>query len=263
MAEAFIQAGELADALEMLDAHLAANPGDDAARRWRAAARSRLGGTDNWRAALADWDALTDRTAADEVQRSILLMQLGDRSAAQVALARAHEREPEDERITERYINVLDTAEALALVDTLPKTWGWLKKAGDLAVKAGDHAAAVVHYTAALERLDSLAPLNSFLTNQRALLALSRANCLFALERYPEAEADYAAVIPAFPRDQWFPFLRGLAVYLGGNEAEGVQLCREAWSNAQADPPAASLILSRLRDNPRYMALARALGMIE
>lgn len=263
MAEAFIQAGELADALDALDTHLAAHPGDDTARRLRAAARARLGGETNWRAALADLDALSDRTATDEVQRAILLLHVNDAAGARAALARARELAPDDERILERYIDTLDTADARALVDTLPKTWGWLKKAGDLAALAGDLEAAVAHYTAALERLNCIAPVdNAVLANQRALLALNRANLYFRLGRYREAAADYAAAIPAFPNDRMTPFLRGQAVYLGGDAAEGIQLCREALERARTHPATYAMIITSLHE-PDNAPLARALGVIE
>jgi tetratricopeptide (TPR) repeat protein len=261
MAEAFMQAGELADALDMLDAHLAANPGDAAARRGRAAARSRLGGEDNWRAALADLDALDERTPDDEVRRAILLTQVGDAAGARAALARAHERAPDDERILERYIDALEVVDARALVDTLPKTWGWLKKAGDLAVKAGDDAAAVGHYTEALERLHAIAPTHhAILANQRGLLTLSRATLCFRLGRYREAAADYAAAMTAFPNDRLIPFQRGLAVYLAGDPAAGLEWCREALEGARTQPATYAAILTLLRD-PDYAALA--LGVIE
>jgi tetratricopeptide (TPR) repeat protein len=259
MAEAFIQAGELADALEMLDVHLAANPGDDAARRLRAAARSRLGGADNMLAGVADLDALSNRTANDEVQRSILLMQLNDDTGARGALARAHELAPDDERITERYIDVVDVAEARKLVDTLPKTWGWLKKAGDLAIKADDHAAAVDRYTAALERLDSLAPLNSFLASQQALLRLARAHAAFALGRYPEAGNDFAAAEAVFPNDVLITLQHGLAVFLSGDADTGTSLCRRALAQAGQSPQQVEQVWRVLHSDPRCSALSQRL----
>ncbi|MBL8162785.1 MAG: hypothetical protein JNJ61_12430 [Anaerolineae bacterium] len=159
MADAFIQAGELPDALETLNAHLAAHADDADALRLRAALRLRLRAEADLRAGLADLDALPDLNADDHIQRSIILGELGEWPAARDAAAAARALRPADERIAERYLVTLgrcgDSATARCLLETLPRTWRWLEWSGDLARDAGDPAAAAQHYAAALAHLET------------------------------------------------------------------------------------------------------------
>jgi len=180
MAEAFINAGEISDALDVLNTHLDANPEDQAARRLRAAVRLRLDDPAEYRAALADMDALSALDADDLVQRSIILQRLGDWAGANVAMEQARTLKPDDDRITERYLTTLEMSGqrdvARALVNKLPQTWRWQQIAGDLARNAGDLKAAVNHYTAALQGLEQKMDTthDAFGANLKAVLILKR-----------------------------------------------------------------------------------------
>lgn len=180
MAEAFIRAGELMDALEALDRHLSAQAGDDNARRLRAAVLQRLPGEGRQRAALDDLDHLTQPTAEDWVQRSIISQALDDWEAANAAMEQARRLKPDDERMTERYLLTLEKshreAAAGALLDSLPRTWRWLQLAGDLAGRSGDKKAALACYNAALEHLDQVQDTvhNPFAANLKTVLTLKR-----------------------------------------------------------------------------------------
>ncbi len=77
LAEAFIQTGELPDALDALNQQLTAYPDDETARRLRAQVLMRLPGEEHLRAALHDLDQLASPTAEDGLLRGILLEQLG------------------------------------------------------------------------------------------------------------------------------------------------------------------------------------------
>jgi tetratricopeptide (TPR) repeat protein len=180
LADAFIRTGELADALETLNKHLMSNPADDSARRLRAAVLMRMPGEHNPRAALADFDQLTQVTADDEVQRSIAYQAAGDWSQANTAMERAHRLRPQDERITERYVNTLEMSgkldEARRLVATLPPTWRWLQIAGDLANHAGEAQVAREHYEAAIRHLETRMDTfhNPVAANLKQILVLKR-----------------------------------------------------------------------------------------
>ncbi len=180
MAEAFITAGELGDALDALSTHLEANPSDEAARRLRAAVRLRLDDEAEHQAALVDLDALTALDADDHVQRSIVLQRLGDWAGAHTSMEQAHALKPDDERILERYLTTLEMSgkrdAARTLVSTLPKTWRWQQIAGDLARSAGDLQAAAAHYSAALEHLEQKMDTthDAFGANLKAVLVLKR-----------------------------------------------------------------------------------------
>jgi hypothetical protein len=158
LAEAFIQAGELPDALDALNAHLATQADDADALRLRAALRLRLRTVDDLRAGLADLEALQEPTADDHIQRSIILGELAEWPAARDAAMAARALRPADERIAERYLLTLgrcgEYAAARTLLESLPRTWRWLEWAGDLARDAGDPLAAQ-HYTAALAHLET------------------------------------------------------------------------------------------------------------
>jgi tetratricopeptide (TPR) repeat protein len=180
LADAFIRTGELNDALDALNTHLDANPGDDVARRLRASVLRRMEGSHYQRAALDDLSQLATPTADDEVERSILLQRLGEWQAASTAMRRAHEFRPDDERIIERYVMTLERSgqpeQAKMLLEGLPKTWRWLQIAGDLAQAVGDNEAARDWYDAALAQLDAQMDTthNAFAANLKAVLILKR-----------------------------------------------------------------------------------------
>jgi tetratricopeptide (TPR) repeat protein len=157
LAEAFIRAGELSDALETLDKQLADNPADDPARRLRADVLMRLPG--KAQAALADFDRLTQVTAEDETQRSVVYQNMNDWARANAAMARAYALRPDDEWIIERYITTLERSDqmdaARKLVADQPWTWRWLQIAGDLARRAGELQSALAYYEAAIQHLDT------------------------------------------------------------------------------------------------------------
>ncbi|MEQ8676231.1 MAG: tetratricopeptide repeat protein [Aggregatilineales bacterium] len=164
LAEAYLQAGELDEAIEALNQHIAATP-DDPSRRLRASILSRQPQTDALQQALGDLDALATSTPQDAILRSTIHQKLGDDVGALEVVLTAHDRFPEDDRLTERCLYLLrmqgKIKEARALVATLQKNWRWSQWAGDLA--RDDHALedAVTHYSAAIDMLDTLYALDA------------------------------------------------------------------------------------------------------
>lgn len=178
LAEAFIQTGELTDALDALNNHLSDKPADDEAWRLRAAVLMRLPTEAELRRALADLDSVSVVSADDWVKRSIILGRLEDWGAASAAMQQAHQMRPDDERISERYIETLaksrQVAQAFSLLAALPRTWRWLQIAGDLARAAGDAQAAARDYSEAIAHLDSQLDTinNEIAANLKAILVM-------------------------------------------------------------------------------------------
>ncbi|NWG16244.1 MAG: tetratricopeptide repeat protein [Chloroflexi bacterium] len=247
LAEAFVRAGELADALDMLNQHIEANPGDEDARRLRAAVCLRLADGDHLWAALADLDVLTSENADDAVQRSIILQRLGDVPGALVAMSRARDLRSDDDRITARYLELLALAgqrtAARDLLTALPRSWRWLEMAGDLARDDGDFSGAVAHYTAALDemgrRMDTAG--DAFVAGLRVALLAKRAAVCLAGELPAQAELDYLLLEILAPGDLTFVFYRGLALALRGELDDACATCRAALKDAGAAMRAAML----------------------
>ncbi len=176
-ADAFLLAGELADALEALDSYLAEHPGDGDILRLRAAVLLRLPGDDAAWAALDDLAAMRARTAEDEIARVRALRRLNEDVAAHEALFDAWER-TDDPRLADLLLaSLYSRAEpdiAFEVLDSLPDSTLWLRWRGDFALLAGDAATAVDAFSAALARLDALTP-NDMIANQRGQLLLRRA----------------------------------------------------------------------------------------
>jgi tetratricopeptide (TPR) repeat protein len=178
LADAFIRTGELSDALEALNAHLASSPDDDEARRLRVAVLMRLPGDESARLALADLDQLSTANTDDLVQRSIIQQGLGDWKAANAAMEQAHRLRPDDERISERYVETLaksgQVARAFTLLASLPRTWRWLQIAGDLARDTDNFHVAAYHYADAIAHLESQMDTtsNDIAANLKAILVM-------------------------------------------------------------------------------------------
>ena len=257
LAEAFIQTGELADALDALNQHLEATPDDANARRLRASVLLHLPGRE--RDALADLDALAVLTADDGLLRAQTLETLGDPTGAFAALEQAWVAY-HDPRSAELLLRALykrgEAAPALELLADLPKSWNWLGWSGDFYALKGELAIAAEHFCSALEQLDS-AEKNGLTEVQRANLLLKRAEIYRRLKRYAEAEADYQAAEAIIPSDPMIPFNRGLLIYEQGKLRAALPLCRDALDHA---PEGLRDHMRRILTNdPRYKTLVQAL----
>lgn len=260
-AEAFIQAGELDDALEALNEHLAAAPHEDSALRLRAAVLMRMHGDEPKQAALADLRALQQPTADDFVLESILL-QGSEPDAALAALVRARSLKPDDESLIQRHIYMLMTparfAEVRALLDSMPKTWLWLRMSGELAAEYEGEERAITDYTAALKALDAMPTSGAdgaFYNAERAHVLSRRANAYATLNRFEEGDADLVAQQALTPDDPMIPFFRGLIAADRGDLTSALAFCGDAFAMTTSDFLRDSME-NMLRSNPRYAALA-------
>lgn len=280
LAEAFIQAGELTDALDALDLHLGAAPEDHDARRLRANVRRRLGSPADLTAALADLDALPQRTTDDALNRAAILGDLGQDDAARDVLLAALDDAPTHERLAEAVVTRLramgDVARAQAIVAAQPDGWRWSAWAGDLAAQSGDPAAAIHHYDAAIAALEIRYPdllaaepahtLDAPDRTQAAAMTVSGAYARLRLARgdayaqqdMPDAaQADYIAAARRLPDDPAVPFNQGLLLARHGELDAALALCRPALEAAPV--PLAAAFKSALQADPRLHALRLAL----
>lgn len=201
-ADAFLLAGELADALEALDSYLIENPDDGDIRRLRAAVLLRLPGEDTAWAALDDLAAMRSRTAEDEIARVRALRRLHEDAAAHEALYDAWERTG-DLRLADLLLASLyarrESATARGVLDALPETVVWLRWRGDFALLDGDAPAALDAFNGALARLEALKP-SDVIRNERGQLLLRRAEAyrLQGDEAAAQADQDQARrLLPA------------------------------------------------------------------
>ena len=254
LAAACLQAGELADALDALAAHLAQFPDDQAARHLRSDVLLRLPG--RARDALAELDQLRDD---DPLLRYQILELIGDHEAAFAAVSAGWEQ-GRDLRLAELYLRLLrerrEFAAALRLLADLPKTWRWLSWSGDFHALKGDFCVAAQQFCSALDELQRLP--NSALTDaERAHLLLKRADTYRRLKRWPEAEADLQAAARIIPNDPTILFNQGLVLYESGDLYGALPLCRDALDHA---PDALrDTMRATLTTEPRYQTLAQAL----
>ncbi len=221
LAAAFLQTGELNDALDALNQHLAQQPQDDRARRMRIGVCKHLGG-DHLNTALTDFEQIVAPEADDAILHSTLLEQAERPNEAVDVLAQAYDQWPAHERLTERYLHLLlargRTETALMVVRGLPRVWRWLQWEGDALVARGDHLLATARYGLALAQLDDLvteANANYFASIQARLL-LVRAGAYRRAGLLEQADEHYTAAGQLIPDDPAIPFNQGMLAWLRG-----------------------------------------------
>lgn len=235
MAEAFIQAGELADALDVLRDHLLHQPSDNTARRMLIAVCQRIEDETVWREGLAASAQLAAPAAEDLYARSVLWERLGDLPRAIEAQQAALARQPGDERLIERLVTLHmawgDDAGALVLVRAQPRSWRWLQWEGDILVHQGDHILATARYGLALTQLDQLPP-HPYLENLKARMLLARAHAYRRAGLLDPAWSHYTAAQTLIPDDPMIPFCQGLIAATSQQWETALAMCRGALAAA-------------------------------
>ncbi len=264
LADAFIKAGELEDALDALDTALENDPTDESAHRLRAGVLARLPGDDHRARALDDLRALSAPDADDALLESRLAQENGDLNAAIAAVENALTRYPVDPRLTERLLGLLrvsgDTSRANAVLSTLPDDdWRWRAWAGDIAADNRNYAAAITAYTAAIDLIAAKYPLptstasvvlDAGVSDAAALtvagsvarLVLSRAHMYRQSGNLSAAGDEYAQAAIMLPDDPAIPFYQGIITALNGDTDAAVNLCRAALDAAS------TVVADHLRD---------------
>jgi tetratricopeptide (TPR) repeat protein len=268
-ADAYLQAGELDDALDALNDQLADHPDDQHARRLRAQVLLRLHTPDHWRAALAEWAVLDVLTVDDVIHQHTAHLKLGDADGAHRRLIDHAARGGEigaDARVIELLLESHyqrgEAAEGIERLFDLPKTWRWLRWNGDFHALKGDHRVALNYYCSALDSLDEStqdAPKSAlgFIGNLRAQILLRRAPMFERLGLYAEAAADYADAQTSAPGDPIIVFKRGMMLCLSGDVEGAIRVCRDVL--AHADDGTRAMLTALLADDARYSALIGAL----
>lgn len=272
LADAYIRAGELTEALAALTQHLDAVPDDDTARRTRIAVRARLRDPESITLALADLDALTAQTIDDHVQRAILLEGAGDLAGAEAAVQRGLALQPDDRALIERRLRLLHALHqpetALTLVEAAlsrDPRWIWYRWQGDLLVTLRRYKDAGAAYSRGLDdlaRLEREGGSSALLINQRAQLLLARADARRLERQFQAADDDYAVAERLIPDDPMIPFMRGLMLFAAHGSSQtafrkALPICRDALD--RANPALSEQMRNALLDDPLYRPLAQAL----
>lgn len=238
LAEAFIKTGELSDALDALNQHLAQSPTDDTAKRLRASVLLRVGNTEQLATAVEDLQQLSNTNADDRVQLSILYEHIGQLDNAIAEMKNALTISPSDDRMIERLLNLYvaqNTYEAaLELVQQQAQDWRWLQWEADLRVKSGDDEAAIHCYETLIAQLEEHFDLDveNYLRVIKGQNLLACAHAYHRLSQYQRAQEYYLAAQVILPDDPTINFHFGINQALQGNLTKATQLCQSALDNS-------------------------------
>ena len=235
LATAFIQTGELDDALEALDAHLSENADDEAVRRMRASVLLRLASPEQLDRALADLQQLADVTPDDLQQQSIIYEKQGELDQAIAMMQQALSLQPQNERYAERLLQLTiahdDLDAALALVRQQERSWRWLQWEADILVQMGNDMLATARYGLVLAMLDDLAD-SDHIAAIKGRVLLARAACYMRLGLTDIAREHFLAAKKIYPNDPTIDSNLGLLRYLEGDTEAGIAECRVAYMGA-------------------------------
>ncbi|MCA9912121.1 MAG: tetratricopeptide repeat protein [Anaerolineae bacterium] len=263
MADAFIQAGELPDALDALNQHLQDHPDDAAALRLRISVQLRMGDEESLLAALVDTESLAQKSAEDYQQISVIQQRLGNLGAAEDAMRAALGLAPGDVRMSERLVDLLqqegELQGALEIVREQERSWKWLQWEGDLLAQLGDHTMATARYGLALAQLSEYEGQMrmDYLQALQARLLLARADSYRHLGQYDVSRQHYEEAQKLLPEDPAIAFNLGILAALSGELAAGVAQCRTALQSA---PDAMRQeMLTSVQKDPSLAELAQSL----
>lgn len=263
LAEAFLKTGELQDALEALNQQLEQEVDDGQARRLRIQVLLRLNNEENLQAAIADIEKLSSPTAEDYQIASIVYERSGNLEAAITAMNQARENNTDDERLTERLLELLIVhqayQDALSLIRQQEQTWRWLEREGDVLVLMDDDTMATARYGLVLAKLEVFEGQmrKDYLDALKARVYLARAHAYRRLEHIETASEHYHAAKKLLPDDPTIDFNLGLLTFLEGDLASAIQQCHEALERASSH--LAEAMRDSLKTEDGYQELVKAL----
>ncbi len=266
LAQAYLRTGELVYALEALDEQLAQHPDDDDARRLRGQLRARVGNPPRYADALADYQAICNKTAEDYVQLSIIHQHMGDIAQALASMAQARVLDPSQERYAERMVHLHVSegalAAALAVVQQQRRGWRWQQWEGDLSAALGDPAHALTCYESAIQGLHKVMQTigkTPMLLAIEGRLCLRMADALRRTQRLDEARVFLAQARRYLPPDATLNFLGGLLTFLAGDRETGINTCKKALQ--QMNDHLKTRMLTDLEEDPALAELRAELTL--
>jgi len=263
LAEAFLKTGELDDALEALNQQLEQEPQDDEARRLRIQVLLRLNSAENLQMALTDIENLSSPTVEDYQIASIVHERAGNLDAAIQAMNQAREHNADDERLTERLLELMiankSYQDALNLIHQQEQTWRWLEREGDVLVLMGDDTMATARYGLVLAQLAEFEGQmrKDYLNALKARVYLARAHAYRRLEQIETASEHYQAAKQVLPDDPTIDFNLGLLAFLEGDFDSALQQCQDALERASSH--LAESMRDSLKTEGGYQELLEAL----
>lgn len=257
LAEAFIDAGELDDALDALNQQLTAQPNDEHARRLRAQVLLRTGTAQALEDALSDLTSI-QQTPHDHLTRSTLHERRGALQDALAAAQTAQALTSDDRlraRALERVLDLMRKQGQLEQALEIALENDWVQWAADAAVDLNNDRRAVDYYTQALDRIERLFDVTSdnIAANIKARVLLKRGGAHHRMGNYPLAAADYTTAQGIIPDDPMIPFNLGVLAAYQGDEARALSTLRAAL--AAAPPTLRQHMTNELQDDPRLADL--------
>ncbi len=278
LAEAFIKAGELDDALAALNDHLAGDRSDENGYRLRAEVLIRLNTPAHLEQARDDLRLIATPTASDCFMQAVVLENLADMEGAAAILEQGCKHYPENQRLWERWLHNLlksqkmDQAKNLihTMLEAQPDDWRWSQWAGDIAFQTGDYKEAAEQYHHAIKRLETHYHLNTHspahvisstsgdasalsVSGSYARLHITLAEALAANNHLYEAKRRYEQAAILLPDDPVIPFKLGMLAAQQNDLAQAALLCQTALNKM---PPALrQTMLDSLQANSLYTTL--------
>ena len=264
LAEVFLKTGELDDALEALNQQLSADPSDDYARRLRIRTNMRVLNDEDLNTVLDDLKKLSQKSAEDYHIESILHQKMEDLPSAIRAIDEARNLDPQQERFTERLIELLlmgqQYDEALEVIRQQTQDWRWLEREGDVLVLLGNDILATARYGLVLSHLSERDnTMNAeYLQALKLRVILARAHAYRRFGHTDLARDLYKAAREIVKDDVTIDFNLGLLSEMDGNRTEAVKLCQFALDNASS-----ALRHSMLEslNNPQFSELKHSLAI--
>lgn len=265
LAEAFLKTGELDDALDAIKQQLDESPGDDEARRLHIQIQMRLLPQQELPQLLSEFEKLNEKQVSDWQTKSIIFERSGQFAEAISAMQSALQLVSEDERLTERLLDLLLGAEsyddALELVREQEKNWRWLEREGDVLVLIGDDMLATARYGLVLAHLEELEGVlrEDYLQALRVRVMLARAHAYRRLEHLDIAKELYHASQSIMGQDITIQFNLGLIAEMEGDSETAQSLCWGALEKASSGLKTA--MIAGLSEDSRFESLKQALSV--
>lgn len=265
LAEAFLKTGELEDALEAVNQQLGDYPADDEARRIKIQIQLRLLPVPQLHRLSDDFEALAEKTVEDWQLKSVIEERMGNQNEAIAAIENARKLSPDNERLSERLLDLLLVAEqyadALVLVREQQPGWRWLEREGDVLVLQGDDMLATARYGLVLSHLEEFEGTMQadYLQALKSRVILARAHAYRRLGHTDTAQEHYLSAQKIIGEDITIQFNLGLIAEMEGNHTEALKLCKDALS--KASPTLKSNMAESFNEDTRFETLKQDLEL--